>query len=257
MQQSRPAEPSSQSGPEIIRVSGLSNAEFLDGYGQAGRVGLSGGQTLLDRAIQRAQRHIDERKVWGLWTHVFLLQGRRVDGHQWVVESDLQIIRKHISLGAQENRITKYHDPVYTSLAVLDFGLSAAESNQLVARALDLIAARTRYSVRELVGTLFALRHPDFRGQDNLLSRDNSMYCSAFVEHLFRGIGRDLVRDIHEKNVAPEDIFRSPCLKRAWVLDRTERPTTLAGVSTKLKRRIGARVRLLRRKTAANQPANQ
>jgi len=39
-----------------------------------------------------------------------------------VIESDLQIHRKHIQLGVQENRVAKYCDEkLYTSLAVLDF----------------------------------------------------------------------------------------------------------------------------------------
>ncbi len=33
--------------------------------------------------------------------HAFLFQGARHDGHHWVIESDLQINRKHIKLGVQ------------------------------------------------------------------------------------------------------------------------------------------------------------
>ena len=93
---------------ETIFVTGLSNREFLERYSGAGRIGLSGGTTLIDKAICRAERHLDERERWGSWSHVFLFEGQRPDGHHWVIESDLQVHRKHIQLGVQENRISKY-----------------------------------------------------------------------------------------------------------------------------------------------------
>ena len=82
---------------------------------------LAGGTTLIDRAICRAQRHLHPRKRWGMWSHAFLFQGVRADGHHWVMESDLQILRKHIQLGVQENRVAKFHDEsMHGSLAVLE-----------------------------------------------------------------------------------------------------------------------------------------
>ena len=89
---------------------------------------------------------MDEHKTRGLWSHAFLFQGKRADGHHWVIESDLQIHRKHIQLGVQENRLAKYHDEgFYTTLAVLDFGLSEAQSAQLIREGLELVASRARY----------------------------------------------------------------------------------------------------------------
>jgi hypothetical protein len=106
-------------------VTGASNQEFLERYAQAGRIGLCSGVTLIDKAICRAQRHLDPDEKWGTWSHVFLFQGRRVDGHHWVVESDLQVHREHIQLAVQENRVSKYFDEqLYTTLAVLDFNVS-------------------------------------------------------------------------------------------------------------------------------------
>src|SRR5262245_45397500 len=108
---------------KVIQVSDLSNLEFLQRYAAPGRVGLSGGVTLVDTAICRAQRHLDKAEAWGQWSHAFVFQGERADGHHWLIESDLQIHRKHIQFGAQENRISKYFDEkLYTHLAVLDFG---------------------------------------------------------------------------------------------------------------------------------------
>ena len=120
----------------IIYINGLSNREFLERYARPGCIGLSGGITLIDRAICRAQRHLDAGATWGLWSHAFLFQGRRADGHHWVIESDLQVHRKHIQLGVQENRISKYFDEgLYTMLAVLDFGLAESQVALLICEA--------------------------------------------------------------------------------------------------------------------------
>ena len=98
------------SATETIVVTGLSNSEFLQRYAMPGRIGLSGGSSLIDKVITRAERHVDAEERWSLWSHAFLFQGQRHDGHHWVIESDLQIDRKHIRLGVQENRVSKYQD---------------------------------------------------------------------------------------------------------------------------------------------------
>src|SRR5215475_7042523 len=151
---------------QTVRVTGLSNREFLERYCLPGRVGLSGGCTWIDKAICRAERHLDEHKQWGAWSHAFLFQGQRLDGHHWVIESDLQIHHKHIQLGVQENRISKYcDDSLYSNLAVLDFGLTEARVSSLLSCALELVAERAQYSLRELLGALIALKHPQLRGR--------------------------------------------------------------------------------------------
>src|ERR1043166_1251419 len=178
---------------QITSLNGISNQEFLERYARAGCIGLSGGVSLIDKAICRAQRHLDAQENWGAWSHAFLFQGRRADGHHWVIESDLQIHRKHIQLGVQENRIAKYFDQeLYTTLAVLDFGLTDEQVAVLLREGLELVANRERYSLRELIGTLLALRRPGLRGRENLLARERSLFCSAFVQHLFRRAGGDL-----------------------------------------------------------------
>src|ERR1051325_9478024 len=147
-----------QAESQTVIVTDLSNREFLERYAQPGRVGLSGGVTLVDKAICREERHLDEQARWGAWSHAFLFEGARADGHQWIIESDLQFHRKHIQLGVQENRIAKYFDEkLYTTLAVLDFGLTEAQVALLLREGLELVATRAKYSLRELVGTLIAL----------------------------------------------------------------------------------------------------
>ena len=233
---------------EIIQITGLTNREFLERHAAPGRIGLSGGTTLIDRAICRAERHLDPEQRWGVWSHAFLFQGVRGDGHHWVIESDIQLQHKHIQLGVQENRITKYFDQkLYSSVAVLDFGLAGAKVESLIREGLELVATHEQYSLRELVGTMLALRHSDLRGRENVMARERSSYCSAFVQQLFRKAGLDLAPGVAAKNTTPEDIARSPLLKTAWVLQREIPHSVFEQVGKKVNR-VKARIRQIKRR---------
>lgn len=233
---------------QTIIVTGLSNREFLERHAQPGRVGLSVGDTLVDKVICRAERHLDAAERWGDWSHAFLFEGLRADGHHWVIESDLQFHRKHIQLGVQENRVSKYYDEgLYTTLAVLDFGLEAERVNTLLCEGLELVATRTRYSFRELVGTLVALRHPTLRGRENVLARRRALFCSAFVQHLFRKVGLDLAPGVDAKHTTPEDISRTAVPHLTYLLRREVRPKAVGEKRTSIRRRVKARIRQMRR----------
>jgi hypothetical protein len=234
---------------QTVVVTGLSNREFLELHARPGRIGLSGGITFIDKAICRAERHLDERAQWGAWSHAFLFQGQRLDGHHWVIESDLQIHRKHIQLGVQENRVSKYHDEkLYTCLAVLDFGLAEPQVACLLREGLELVANRARYSLRELFGTFVALHRPELRSRQNLLARESSMYCSALVQHLFRKTGFDLAPGVDLKNTTPEDIARTAIPHVTYLLQRQVAQSKLSELKTRLRRRVGARIGQLKRR---------
>lgn len=230
--------------PETILVEGLTNAEFFERHAAPGRVGLFGGPELINRLIGRAQRHLDEEQEWSRWSHAFVFQGRRHDGHHWLVESDIDIHRKHIRLGVQENRLSKYHDDERTTaLAVLDFGLSPAQVDRVLAAALEQVAQRARYSLREIAGTAWALRYPEWRPRDNRLARDRAFFCSAFVRHVFAEAGMDLVAGIAEKNTAPEHLARTAVPHTKWVMVRGEPPASRV---KQIVKRVKSRLRPLR-----------
>ena len=152
-------------------------------------------------------------------------QGRRTDGHHWVVESDLDIKTKHIRLGVQENRVAKYFDETkVASAAILDFGLTPEQVQRVLAGALELVAGGTRYSLREIAGTAWAMRHPRWRPRENVLAREQAFYCSAFVRHVFNQAGLDLAGGIAEKNTAPEHIARCELPHKKWVITRGKAP---------------------------------
>jgi hypothetical protein len=228
---------------ELIEVPPtVTNEEFLRQYAAPGRIGLVGGTTLIDRAICRAQRHVDDEKQWSIWSHAFLVEGERVDGRQWVIESDLDIHRKHIRLGVQENRIDKFfNQDFYSTLAILDFQLTPDQLKAVLRTGLDLVADHTRYSLRELFGALAGLKSQPLRAGANLLSRERSFFCSAFVQHLFRGAGIDLVPGLDVKHTTPEDLARSAVPHKTYLLKREVAQSTLNKLKTKLTTRTRAR----------------
>jgi hypothetical protein len=204
-----------------MSTTGQSNADFLQQHAAAARIGLAGGSALIDRGIRKAQRLIVDDAAGSAWSHAFLIGEQRSDGQWWVLESDLDLRHKQIRLGAQENRLAKYFDAAeWPNLAVLDFGLDAAQTRQVLTTALDLLANATRYSLREIVGTLFALAKPSLRERDNLLAREGSLYCSAFVQHCYASAGIRLAAGLATKNTTPHDIARSRLPHRAATLLR-------------------------------------
>lgn len=235
---------------ETLRIRDLTNAEFLARYARPGRIGLASGQTLIDKAICLAERHVSSTGHWGLWSHSFVFEGERLDGRMWVMESDLQIVTKHIQLGAQENRATKFHtDNEYSNLAILDFNLTPEQTQAVLRAGLELVAQHSRYSMRELFGAWFALRHQERRGHANVLSRDHSYFCSAFVLHLFREAGLDLLPGVDEKTCSPEDLFRTAVPHTAYLLVR-EKVKSVA-VTAFRKVRVGIRQTLRGRSKSA------
>jgi hypothetical protein len=206
---------------ESITISGLTNREFFARYAHPGRIGIVGGTDWSNRLIGRAQRHQHPDRQWSAWSHAFLCQGLRADGHHWVIESDIDIRPKHLRLGVQENRLEKYaDDEKYASVAIIDFGLNAEQETALIAQALEHVAAGARYSLREIAGTAWALRHPRWRPKENLLARERAFYCSAFVRHIFGVAGIELAIGIAVKNTTPEDIARTPVPHKKWVMQR-------------------------------------
>jgi hypothetical protein len=234
---------------QTITVTGISNREFIERYAQPGRVGLCGGTTKVDVAIRAAQRHLHAERRWSDWSHAFLFEGKRIDGQHWVLESDIQILKKNIQLGAQENRADKYFDEkMFPTLAVLDFGLNETQVATLLREGLELVANRERYSLRELIGTLIALKNPALRAQENLLARERSVYCSAFVQRLFHHVGIDLVRGVAGKNTTPEDLARSPVPHTKYLRLREMPGEKVAALARKIKTGVRARMDKLQRR---------
>jgi len=111
---------------------------------------------------------------------------------------------------------------------------------------LNLVANRTGYSLRELVGTLIALRKTQLRSSENLLARERSLFCSAFVQHIFRAAGIDLAPGVNAKVTTPQDIANSPLPHTMYLLKREVPTDKLGTLGVRVKRRVKARLRQLK-----------
>ena len=91
----------------------MSNEDFFFFFFVSGAIGIVGGSSLFDKTIKKAQKNITSNEQDSLFSHDFLISEKRIDGKWWVIESDLEIHKKQIKLGVQENRIEKYCKVVY------------------------------------------------------------------------------------------------------------------------------------------------
>jgi hypothetical protein len=208
-------------GTSTVVVEGVSNAEFFARHAAPGRIGLCGGSDIINRSIRELQFALTADGARSPWSHAFLCSGRRVDGRHWVLESDLDLRHKQIRLGAQENRIDRYHDDAaFPNVAILDFGLDEACTQKVLASGLDLLAGLSTYSLRELVGTLLAMQHAGLRRRRNLLEVEGALYCSALVQHCYASAGIEFAAGVDRKNVTPHDIGACGSARTVWKIVR-------------------------------------
>jgi hypothetical protein len=200
----------------------ISNEEFFKKYAAPGLVGLVGGSALIDKTIRKAQNPIVKDKKNSLWSHAFIFSEKRADGYQWVIESDLDFRHKQTRLGVQENRISKYFDSfLYPNVAVLDFNLTKKQTELILVEALGLLSSLTKYSIRELAGTLMAMYNPSLRSKKNLLALNNTYYCSALVQQCYSKAEILFKEGISLKNITPEDIAGTNVVHKKNILARS------------------------------------
>jgi hypothetical protein len=207
----------------IDEIGEISREEFWKRYAQKGAVGLVGGTSWIHRAICEAQALVTPDKKPSLWAHAFLFTGWRPDGYNWIAESDItvELYRMRIINGAQENRIDKYYGREKAlHCAVLDFGLSDADADKVVQKALNMVTQKIMYPISGLFGTFFAylFRTEKWR---NLWNTKNALYCSAFVQEVYLAAGIDLARDVATTNTSPEHLWQTKIPHKVYVLKVT------------------------------------
>ena len=144
------------------------------------------------------------------WAHVFIVGRPREDGRVRIYESDIYLSRGGLKNGAQENTLAKYgSDGKNRRLCQLDYQLSEAEVDAVIAAAQQKIAAGIQYAVLELFGTLWAFLSRTFR-QPNPLDIEKASYCSSFVNDCFAGVEPLVPAAVADPtNVSPEHIYQS------------------------------------------------
>lgn len=213
----------------------MDNRTFLHKHAAPGRIGLCSGNEWMTKLIRKAQAPLTADGHRSLWSHAFIFMEQRVDGHWWVMESDLDLRERHIRLGVQENRLARYEDDdAFPNVAVLDFGLDARQVQQVQTKALDLLAGFSTYSLSELMGTMLAMHSTRFRKRDNMLAAEGSMYCSAFVQHCYAAAGIDFHAGVPGKNIAPHDLDNCPIPHQTHKLVRDLGVSTLRRIARKL-----------------------
>ena len=105
------------------------------------------------------------------------------------------------------------------------------------------MANRARYSLRELLGTVLAMKFSGPRGEQNRLACEHSYFCSALVRHVFREAGVDLWPGLDVKHTTPEELSRSPRPHRMWLLQREVPTPILKTVAGKLRKAVVTRRR--------------
>lgn len=186
----------------------MSNRDFFEAYAAPAAVGLVGGSYLIDKTIKKAQKKITSNKKTALFSHAFIISEKRIDEKWWVIESDLEFHRKQMKLGVQENRLDKYFDETaFPNVAVLNFNLSTEQTQLILKEALDVMANRATYSLREIFGVLFSFTNEERRKNENRFVQDNSFICSTLVQHCYGKAGLRFNSAVSLKNTTPEDIY--------------------------------------------------
>jgi hypothetical protein len=194
--------------------------DFFTTHYKPGIIGLVGTKGTIGWAIREAQSAVTVDGKPSLWSHCFIFGDLRLDRRgpggtnsksPYLFESDLHIdlFRPQLRNGAQENWIGKYCRESVENAAVIDFGLSGDQKDNILATALQLIDEQVLYPIHELLGTWWAIIKKK-QWLPNPLDDPHAMYCSAFVRHCYKESGKDFIGpEVSVSNTTPEDIAQA------------------------------------------------
>jgi hypothetical protein len=194
--------------------------EFFTCNYKPGIIGIVGIKGMIGMAIREAQSAVTGDKRPSLWCHCFIYGDLRLDRRgpggaksksPYLFESDLKInlLKSQIRNGAQENWIGKWCREEVENAAVIDFGLSEDQRNNILATALQLVDEQVLYPIHELLGTWWAIITKK-QWLPNPLDDPHAMYCSAFTRYCYKEAGKDFIgSEISVSNTTPEDIAQA------------------------------------------------
>jgi hypothetical protein len=194
--------------------------DFFTTHYKPGIIGVVGTKGTIGMAIREAQKAVTTDGEASLWSHGFIFGDLRLDRRgqggaksrsPYIFESDLKVnvFKPQLRNGAQENWIGKYCREKVENAAVIDFGLSEAERDNVLATALQLVDEQVLYPIQELLGTWWAIiTKREWR--PNPADDPHAMYCSAFVRYCYKEAGADFLgRKVSISNTTPEHIAQS------------------------------------------------
>lgn len=194
--------------------------EFFSSNYKPGIIGIVGVKDLIGLAIREAQRAVTIDGKASLWSHCFILGDLRLDRRgaggtksksPYIFESDLKVnlLKAQVRNGAQENWIGKWCREEVENAAVIDFGLSEDQKEDILATALQLVDEQVLYPIQELLGTWWAIITKKL-WLPNPVDDPHAMYCSAFVRYCYIEAGKDFIGpEVSVSNTTPEDIAQA------------------------------------------------
>jgi hypothetical protein len=194
--------------------------QFFTTHYKPGIIGIVGTKGTIGSAIREAQKAVTVNGEASLWSHCFILGELRFDRRgangtksisPYIFESDLHVdlFKSQLRNGAQENWIGKHCRERVENAAVIDFGLSEDQRDDILATALQLVDEQVLYPIHELLGTWWAIIAKK-QWLPNPVDDPHAMYCSAFVRYCYKEAGRDFIGpEVSVSNTTPEDIARS------------------------------------------------
>ena len=194
--------------------------EFFTTHYKPGGIGIVGTRGTVGTAIREAQKALTTHGKASLWSHCFILGDLRFDRRgaggsrsksPYLFESDLQVdvFKSQLRNGAQENWIGKHCREKVENAAVIDFGLSEDQRENILATALQLADEQVLYPIQELLGTWWAIITKR-QWLPNPVDDPHAMYCSAFTRYCYKEAGRDFIGpEVSVSNTTPEDIAQA------------------------------------------------
>jgi hypothetical protein len=194
--------------------------EFFTSNYKPGIIGVVGTKGTIGMAIREAQSAVTTDKSPSLWSHCFIFGDLRLDRRgaggsksksPYIYESDINVnlLKVQLRNGAQENWIGKWCKGRVENAALIDFGLSEDQKDDILATALQLVDEQVLYPIQELLGTWWAIIAKK-QWLPNPVDDPHAMYCSAFTRYCYKEAGRDFIgREISVSNTTPEDIAQA------------------------------------------------
>ena len=193
---------------------------FFTEHYKPGIIGIVGTKGTIGMAIREAQKAVTADGETSLWSHCFIFGDLRLDRRgqggtksrsPYIFESDLKVdvFKPQLRNGAQENWIGKYCREKVENAGVIDFGLSDAERDNVLATALQLVDEQALYPIHELLGTWWAIITKK-EWLENPVDDPHAMYCSAFVSYCYKEAGVDFIGpELSTSNTTPEHVAQA------------------------------------------------